>query len=158
MEGLQLKNCRNLSTSFLLLIAITNQVIQWLAKKLLPSMVGSCCWVALLSRLVSCVCLFVPASTIPLCPHGHRDTCPQGRPHTHSYNTSHRYRKPSLCKHLFVHLQIIRWLFHCLWSLDQVCKSCMPAWNWGLLQFYLAWKPIWHLPQIKTYTWLLLRT
>ena len=106
--------------------SITNQAFHLPAttKKLLPSMVGSCCWVALLSRPVCVLCVSVcPASTTPLCPHGHRDTCPQGRPHTHSYNTSHRYRKPHLCKHLFVYLTVS--MFMNSRPRSQVLRACM---------------------------------
>ena len=50
--------------------SITNQAFHLPAttKKLLPSMVGSCCLVALLSRLVSSVCLCVPLQPL-LCVH-----------------------------------------------------------------------------------------
>ena len=125
MEGPQLRNCRNLSTSFLLI-------------DLLPTKLFTCrlqlknfchLWLGLAAEWHSCLVLCVscvsvcPASTTPLCPHGHTDTCPQGRPHTHSYNTSHRYRKPHLCKHLFVYLTVS--MFTNSRPRSQVLRACM---------------------------------
>ena len=85
---------------YLWLIAFTNQVIQWLAttEKLLPSLVGSSCWVALLSRLVSCVCLCVPLQPL-LCVHTdtetrvHRDV----RILTHTTQVTDIVRQTSFC-------------------------------------------------------------
>ena len=136
MEGPQLRNCQNLSTS---LISLVDSFYQPSYSMAGYNWKNFChLWLVLAAEWHSClvlcpVCLCVPLQPL-LCVHTdtetrvHRDV----RILTHTTQVTDIVSLP--CANIF----LSSWLFQCLRALDQARKSCMkPP------------KNIWHLPKKK---------